>query len=360
MQTMKEKIRFVALVGAGAMAEYHVRGFREAGAEVVAIVDRNSEAGNAFAAKWKLSGGVFPDLAALQAAHPEIQAVSVITPNQFHCPLVLEGLERGWHVFCEKPPALNAGEAAEMASAARRSGKMLQFNLNNRARLDARFIKQRIASGEIGRINSAQAAWMRRTGIPGFGSWFTSKATAGGGPLIDLLHMIDLALWFMDYPEPEFVLAQTFDDFINDPDFRGSWGNKTVGKPGRNDVESACHGFVRFKGGQVLTLHNSWAEMVKEEDTFVMLQGSAGGVRIRSVNEQNSCELYSEKGGVSHDQSFRFQNDLDMGRTRAPANFIAAINGEAEPLTRPEEAVTLMRLIDAAYRSAEEGKPVNC
>lgn len=357
---MKEKVRNVALIGAGTMAEYHIRGFRSAGAEVVAIVDKNPEAGRAFAAKWAIEGGVYPDLAALQAARPEIQAVSVITPNKFHHPLVMESLRRGFHVFCEKPPALNAAQTIEMTEAARKAGKMLQFDLNNRARLDAQFIKKRIAAGEIGRINSAQATWMRRTGIPGFGTWFTSKATAGGGPLIDLLHMIDLALWFMDYPEPEFVLAQTFDDFINDPDFSGSWG-KAVSKPaGCNDVESACHGFVRFRTGQVLTFHNSWAEMVKAEDTCVTLQGGAGGGRIRSVHEENICELYAEKGGVSHDQSFRFQNDLDMGRTRAPANFIAALNGEAEPLTRPEEAVKLMKLIDAAYRSASEGRPVSC
>ncbi len=357
---MKEKIRNVALIGAGTMAEYHVRGFRSAGAEVVAIVDQNPEAARAFAAKWAIPGGVYPDLASLQAAQPGVQAVSVITPNKFHHPLVMESLRRGLHVFCEKPPALNAAQTQEMAEAARRAGKMLQFNLNNRARLDAQFIKKRIVSGEIGRINSAQATWMRRTGIPGFGSWFTGKATAGGGPLIDLLHMIDLALWFMEYPEPEFVLAQTFDDFINDPDFSGSWGKAAAAPTGRNDVESACHGFVRFKTGQVLTFHNSWAEMVKAEDTCVTLQGNAGGAHIRSVNEHNSCELYAEKGGVSHDQDFRFRNDLDMGRTRAPANFIAALNGEAEPLTRPEEAVKLMKLIDAAYRSAAEGRPVSC
>ena len=357
---MKEKVRNVALIGAGTMAEYHVRGFRSAGAEVIALVDKNPEAGNAFAAKWDIGGGVYPDLAALQAARPEVQAVSVITPNKFHFPLVMESLRRGLHVFCEKPPALSAAETIEMTETARKAGKTLQFDLNNRARLDSQFIKKRIASGEIGRINSAQAVWMRRTGIPGFGTWFTSKAMAGGGPLIDLLHMIDLALWFMDYPEPEFVLAQTFDDFINDTDFCGSWGKAAKKPGGHNDVESACHGFVRFKTGQVLTFHNSWAEMIKAEDIFVTLQGSAGGAHIRSVNERNSCELYAEKDGVSHDQSFRFQNDLDMGRTRAPANFIAALNGEAEPLTRPEEAVKLMKLIDAAYRSASEGRPVSC
>jgi len=357
---MQAKVRNVALIGAGTMAEYHLRGFRSAGADVLAIVDKNLSAGRAFAAKWFIQGGVYADLAGLQQAHPNIQAVSVITPNKFHHPLVLDALRRGLHVFCEKPPALTAAQTIEMAEVACAAGKTLQFDLNNRARLDAQFIKKRIIAGEIGRINSAQAVWMRRTGIPGFGSWFTSKAMAGGGPLIDLLHMIDLALWFMGYPEPEFVLAQTFADFINDPDFSGSWGKAAAGARGRNDVEAACHGFVRFKTGQVLSFHNSWAEMVKAEDTYVTLQGSAGGAHIRSVNELNSCELYAEKEGVSHDQSFRFQNDLDMGRTRAPANFIAALNGEAEPLTRPDEAVKLMKLIDAAYQSAAEGRPVNC
>jgi predicted dehydrogenase len=357
---MQEKVRNVALIGAGTMAEYHIRGFRSAGADVLAIVDKNLAAGRAFAAKWSIHGGVYADLAGLQRAHPETQAVSVITPNKFHHPLVLDALRRGLHVFCEKPPALTAAQTIEMAEVACAAGKTLQFDLNNRARLDAQFIKKRIIAGEIGRINSAQAVWMRRTGIPGFGTWFTSKAMAGGGPLIDLLHMIDLALWFMGYPEPEFVLAQTFADFINDPDFSGSWGKAAADARGRNDVESACHGFVRFKTGQVLSFHNSWAEMVKAEDTYVTLQGSAGGAHIRSINELNSCELYAEKEGVSHDQSFRFQNDLDMGRTRAPANFIAALNGEAEPLTRPDEAVKLMKLIDAAYQSAAEGRPVTC
>lgn len=169
--------------------------------------------------------------------------------------------------------------------------------------------------------------------------------------------MIDLALWFMDYPEPEFVLAQTTHDFMDDPDFHGSWGS-VVSATGTTDVESACHGFVRFKTGQVLSIHNSWAELVKEEDIFVALQAKKTGVRIRCVNGQNSCELYAQKNGVSMDKSYRFQHDHDMGRTRAPENFIRTLNGEAEPLTTADEAVTLMRLIDAVYLSASSGRPV--
>ena len=354
---MEEKIRFAALIGAGAMAEYHIRGFREAGADVSAIVDQNPEHGKQFAKKWGFPGQSYLSLEKLLAARPEIQAVSVITPNKFHKPLVLEALSRGLHVFCEKPPALNAAEVSEMAALAKEKKRMLMFNLNNRARLDSQFIKKEISGGKIGRINSAQATWMRRTGIPGFGGWFTTKAIAGGGPLIDLLHMIDLALWFMDFPEPDTILAQTFNDFISDPNFHGSWG-KIVSTEGTTDVESACHAFVRFKTGQVLTIHNSWAELVKEEDTYVALQATHTGVRIRTVNNQNSCELYSQKNGFSADRSYRFQHDHDMGRTRAPENFIRTLNGETKPLTTPEQAIALMRIIDAVYLSAASGKPV--
>ena len=353
---MEKKIK-VGLIGAGQMAEYHVRGFLEGGAEVVAVADMNAEKGKAFAAKWGFPGEVYENLSVMTAAHSDLDAVSVITPNKFHYPLVMEALERGLHVFCEKPPALNSREMREMAELAEKSGKTLMFNLNNRARLDALHIKKLIVKGKIGRINSAQATWQRRTGIPCFGGWFTTKAIAGGGPLIDLLHMIDLALWFMDYPEPEYVLAQTFSDFIDNPEFQGAWG-KTVSLHGTTDVESACHGFARFKTGQVLTLHNSWAELVREEDTYVALQGTETGVRIRSINNNNTCELYSQKKGVSDDKNLRFKNDDDMGRTRMPENFIRALRGEAAPLSLPSEAVKLMRLIDAVYLSASSGKPV--
>ena len=354
---MSEKIVRVGLIGAGTMAEYHLKGFRAAGAEIVGIVDQNSEKGGAFARKWGVPGGTFPSLDALLAAHPDIQAVSVIVPNKFHYPVVMEALDRDLHVFCEKPPALNASEIRKMADHAAKKGRKLMFNLNNRSRQDALYVKKMAREGKLGRINSAQAVWMRRTGIPGFGGWFTTKAIAGGGPLIDLLHMIDLALWFMDYPEPEYALAQTFDTFIDNPEFQGAWGG-IVSASGTTDVEAACHGFVRFKTVQVLFVHNSWAELIKGEDTFVSLQGTKTGVTIRSVNNANTCELYEQEHGVSKDQTLRFMHDHDMGRTHAPENFIRALNGEEEPRTNAEEAVKLMKLVDALYLSADSGKPV--
>src|SRR5690606_3095519 len=121
---------------------------------------------------------------------PDLDAVSVIVPNKFHAPLALQALKAGKHVFCEKPPALNAKEAIKMAAAAKTARRTLMFNFNNRARPESFAMKQYIEDGVVGRINTCQAKWIRRTGIPGFGGWFTTKALSGGGPLIDLLHMI--------------------------------------------------------------------------------------------------------------------------------------------------------------------------
>ena len=257
----------VAVIGAGGMLQYHAAGFKEAGAEIVALVDMNEAAAKEAAETWNIPQ-TYTDVAEM-LEKSAADAVSVIVPNKFHAPLALQCLKAGKHVFCEKPPALSAAEVEEMIAVADKSGKQLMFNYNNRARPESYKMKELIDAGEIGTINSAQAKWVRRTGIPGFGGWFTTKALAGGGPLIDLLHMIDLGLYFMGYPEPAHVIGQTFETFITDKTFKGPWGIPDRAD-GTTDVETAAHGFVTFKTGQVLSLQVSWAEMVKREEVSVV------------------------------------------------------------------------------------------
>ncbi len=353
----------VGIIGAGGMAHYHIPGMQSAGAEVVAIADVNRAAAERVAAKYGLTA-VFDSAAALLKARCDLDAVSIITPNKFHCPLALQALEAGKHVFCEKPPALNARETAKMRAAAARRKRVLMFNFNNRARPEACAMRRYIEAGAVGRINSAQALWIRRTGIPGFGGWFTTKALSGGGPVIDLLHMIDLALYLMDFPEPQWVLAQTFDDFISNKAFKGPWGIPDV-ENGVTDVESACHGFVRFKTGQVLFLRNSWAEMNRREEVSVTFQGQKAGGTIRRLfgrdglddTSEDTCELYVQEQGLSVNRQIVVAPDPSMGRLRAAANFIHALEGREAPLNTPDQAVQLMKIIDAVYASAKSGRP---
>lgn len=355
----------VGIIGAGGMLQYHAAGFRKAGAEIVAIADPAPGAAARAAEKWGVARA-FESVDAMLAGAADIDAVSIIVPNKFHAPLAIRCLKAGKHVFCEKPPALNAAEVEEMIATADHAGKQLMFNFNNRARPESQAVMSYIRSGTVGRIQSAQAKWIRRTGIPGFGGWFTNKELSGGGPVIDLLHMIDLALYFMGYPEPSHVLANTFDSFITDRNFKGPWGIPDRAD-GVNNVETAAHGFVTFKTGQVLSLQVSWAEMVRREEVSVVFQGTAAGGRVERLFGRDgidstaidTCELYVQENGHSVNRSIVTPECEDMGRIDSAANFIEAIDGTAAPLNTPAEARNLMRIIDAIYQSAATGAPVS-
>ena len=279
--------------------------------------------------------------------------------------MAVQALQAGKHVFCEEPPALNASEVEEMKLAAESAGKTLMFNFNNRARPESYALRKYIEAGDVGMINSAQAKWIRRTGIPGFGGWFTNKEMSGGGPLIDLLHMVDLALYYMDYPNPSHVLAQTFNDFIEDKGFKGPWGIPDVAE-GVTDVESAAHGFVRFQTGQVLNFQIYGLEMNKREEVSVTFQGKKAGYDSSAFGTDgfdetavDDCELYVQEHGRSVNRSIITEPNEDMGRIRSAENFVRSINQEEKPLNTPDQALSLMKIIDATYQSANSGEPVS-
>lgn len=240
----------IGIVGAGGMLGYHVAGFRRAGADIVAIADVRKAAAERAAEKHGI-GRVFGNLSTMLRRVPDLDAVSIIVPNKYHAPLALQALKGGKHVFCEKPPALNAREMLLLRTAASKARRVLMFDFNNRARPESYAMMNYITSGTVGDINTCQAKWIRRAGIPGFGGWFTTKALSGGGPLIDLLHMMDLGLYFMGYPKPTHILARTYRDHISNKAFKGPWGIPDVTN-GVTDVEAAAHGFVTFKGGQAM------------------------------------------------------------------------------------------------------------
>jgi predicted dehydrogenase len=178
--------------------------------------------------------------------------------------------------------------------------------------------------------------------------------------------MVDLAMYFMGFPEPAHALGQTFDDFIDDKSFKGPWGIPDQ-IDGTTDVEAAAHGFVTFKTGQVLSLQVSWAEMVKREEVSVVFQGTQAGGKVERLfgtdgvdaTAIDTCELYTQENGQSVDTTIEVEACEDMGRERSAANFIRAIEGTEEPLNTPLQALRLMQTIDAIYESALSGKPVS-
>ncbi|MEO1834416.1 MAG: gfo/Idh/MocA family oxidoreductase, partial [Akkermansiaceae bacterium] len=105
----------------------------------------------------------------------------------------------------------------------------------------------------------------------------------------------------------------------------------------------------------------------EREVVSVVFQGSKAGGKVERLfgidgldeTAIDSCELYVQENGNSVNRSIITEACEDMGRTASAANFVATIEGTAQPLNTPDEALKLMQIIDALYQSAGSGTPVS-
>ncbi|HWQ15880.1 MAG TPA: Gfo/Idh/MocA family oxidoreductase [Roseiflexaceae bacterium] len=334
----------VGVIGAGWPGERHADGYVVApGCRLVAIADANAERATAFAAHYgKLQEGltlkIYADYPAL-LADPEIDAVSVALPNFLHHPATLAALEAGKHVLCEKPPALNASQAREMAELAARTDRLLAFAFQRRFSPAVEALHEVIASGELGEIYHARAVWTRAWGVPkGIGGWFTDPARAGGGALIDIgVHVLDMAWFLMGCPAPATVSGQVFNKF-----------------PQETKTDDSAFALVRFADGRSLHLETSWVLAQDEDHYGVHLYGTKGGARV----DDNRIDLYTvgEEGRTARSRFIRA--GWQQAFLKQSANFVGAVRGEAQLRTPAAHGVQIMAMIDGIYRSAAEGHEV--
>ncbi|MED1799240.1 Gfo/Idh/MocA family protein [Brevibacillus porteri] len=342
----------IGIIGAGGITEAHLEAIKEEPrAEVVAIADVSAEMAS-YRAKRHDIPQVFTEYEAM-LQESDTDAIIVCVPNYLHAEATKSALAAGKHLLCEKPMAMNAQEATEMIEAAKKADKILMVAQNNRFRSDSLQVKTWLKEGKLGNIYHAKTGWVRRNGIPGWGSWFTQKEWAGGGPLIDIgVHMLDLTLWLLDHPKPVSVLGQTYAQF--GPHKRGlsEWGR--IDDSGKFDVEDMAVAMITFENGLSLTLDASWASHIEEENVFLQLYGQEGGASLRLLD--NQFTLYHEWNGVT--ASTEIKPKPQKERVLLFRNFIDAIEGKAEVLCTPEQALYINRLIEAIYASAQKGEAV--
>ena len=127
---------------------------------------------------------------------PEIDAVSVCTPNLMHPVITIDALRAGKNVLCEKPAARTYAEVEQMVQAQRETGKILVIGVVNRFNDSVRKIKQYIDEGRLGTVHHVYVSFRQHRSIPGLGGAFTTKEIAGGGVLIDWgVHFLDLIFY---------------------------------------------------------------------------------------------------------------------------------------------------------------------
>lgn len=286
-----------------------------------------------------------------------IDVIDICTPNYLHSIIAVDALNAGKHVFCEKPDAINPEEATKMYEAAGANDKMLMIMRNNRFNPNSRYLKEYIENGNMGDIYVAHTRWLRRRGIPGKGGWFTTKELSGGGPLIDLgVHMIDLAMWFMDFPKPVSVACSAYSCFgdSNVCDSANSrFGDKVEG--GTYNVEDLVIGSIRFENGAVLQLEISWASNVEKESRSVELRGTKAGATWTGSHVYLYEENKKSKQKTRHVSVAQIIPEHAENISRF---FDCLINGDT-PNYQMFEGNMMMKIIDALYKSAEnDGKEI--
>ncbi|OGX80123.1 oxidoreductase [Exiguobacterium sp. SH31] len=327
----------IGIIGTGGIAtNAHIPHYIAAGADVVAVMNRTRERGEAVARQFGIER-VY-DTVADMLANEQLDAVSVCTPNALHKDHVIEALDAGCHVLCEKPPAISEREADEMLQAAKRANRTLHYGFHFRYRTDTQLLKRLIDSNELGHIYAATALALRRRGIPGWGV-FTDKELQGGGALLDIgVHMLDLALYLMDYPKPVDVVGHVGQYLGTRPGvgLMGDWDADNF------SVEDTARAMVTFENGASLFLDASFMANIGPKDTMnVELRGTAGGASLFPLT------IHTEEHGALFDKTPAHLT-LDDPYATQIRSFLEACRREPS-YEQAEQAVLLHQIIDRIY-----------
>ncbi len=278
-----------------------------------------------------------------------IDAVIVGLPNRLHASVTIEALEEGKHVFCEKPMATNFHEAKAMIDAATKTGNKLFVGLASRFGVGNQILKMHVDNGELGEVYYAKCSATRRSGIPGWGSWFTRKIDAGAGPIYDIgVHILDLAFWLISNFRPASVYASKYAKFGPNKFGLGSWGTPELN--GYFDVEDLATAMIKMENDASVFFEASWASHIPKEVFNVMLVGEKAGLDI------DLSTIFSTEMGSQVDKKIRFE---DKDRYLAEMNhFINCILKDEEPLTKPEEMLGLQKTLDMILKSSTENRVV--
>jgi predicted dehydrogenase len=349
------------VVGLGWAGQQHMAAYADLpGVELVALAGRETEPlgrlGDQFAVAPDLRFDDWSDL----VASADLDVLSIAAPTTLHAPIAIAALDAGVHVLSEKPLAESAEAGERMVQAAERNQRVLDVSFNHRRRGVVKALKGLLDGGSLGPIYYAKAGWVRRQGIPTLGSWFTSRVTAGGGPLMDLgVHMIDMVLHLLDEPEVRTVTAATYAEFGP----RGLGGSPTAtvmktssGNGTQFDVEDLSTAFLRLSGGATLLLEASWAQWVPEDLCYVTVYGADGGAGITWIpgSERRTLEIWTEDDGSPQRRHPEIPPDGEHRET--VVDFLELVR-TGQPV-HGRHVLTRSAVVDACYASAEAGHEV--
>lgn len=236
--------------------------------EAAAVCDPNSECATE-AGKLAPGARIVPSLEAMLDL--PLDGVVIATPSALHGEQAIAALNSGFAVFCQKPLGRDADEVRRVVQAAQDADRLLSVDLSYRGTAAGQALRDAIRSGELGSVFAADLTFHNAYGPDK--PWFYDRALSGGGCVMDLgIHLVDLALWLLDFPTVRNVDARLFSNGVPLP-------------AGSAEVEDYAAVLLDLEGGTVVRLACSWNLHAGREAVIAAeFHGSAGGVALRNLD----------------------------------------------------------------------------
>jgi predicted dehydrogenase len=259
----------VGFLGVGWIGRHRMEAMLATGAvEAAAIADPSAEAADAALA---LAAGATRADTLDELLDQGLDGLVIATPSALHAAQAIRALERGVAVFCQKPLGRNAAETRAVVEAARRADRLLGVDLSYRFTAGMQRIRDLVRSGALGRVFAADLVFHNAYGPDK--AWFYDPALSGGGCVIDLgVHLVDLALWVLDFPEVAQVASSL-----------SAGGEPLNGRTER--VEDYAAATLELADGTVVRLACSWRlHLGRDAEISAAFHGAAGGAVMRNLD----------------------------------------------------------------------------
>jgi predicted dehydrogenase len=321
----------VGFLGVGWIGRHRMEAMLETGAiEAAAIAEPSAEM-MAEAAKLAPGAKYVVDLDALLAE--ELDGVVIATPSALHADQSIRALKAGAAVFCQKPLGRNAAEALQVVEAARAADRLLGVDLSYRFTEGMRKIRELAHARDLGRIYAVDLVFHNAYGPDK--AWFYDPALSGGGCVMDLgVHLVDLALWTLDFPN------------VLDVTGRLMTGGEPLRDPARQ-VEDYALATLSLDTGCAVQLACSW-RLQAGCDAIISaaFYGTEGGAAIRNV-AGSFYDFTAERYRGTEREVLSGPPDPWGGRAAADWAMQLAGGGRFDPAA--ERLVTVSEVLDRIY-----------
>lgn len=200
----------------------------------------------------------------------DLDGIVIATPSALHAAQVTAALERGCAVFCQKPLGRTASEVQALIASARQADRLLAVDLSYRHTRALQGVRERILSGQLGRVFAAHLIFHNAYGPDK--PWFYDRSLSGGGCVIDLgVHLVDAALWILG-GEATAVASHLLRAGL-------------PLSPHSPEVEDYASTLLRLDSGAVVNLACSWRLHAGQPAVIeASFYGTEGGASLRNVN----------------------------------------------------------------------------